>query len=151
VYVDDQVLRQKREGASSYSTRPEDLGHYRNLMEASEAVVAAFSTMILEAALLGKPSLVVGFDLDPRAPARLFRHAEYEHSVELLATPGVTLCRSLDDLKRGILRACSGEAAALGPALRAHASRIANNLDGRGRERIVATLEALATGGPLSP
>jgi hypothetical protein len=151
VYVDDQVLRQKREGASSYSTRPDDLGHYRDLMEASEAVVAAFSTMILEAALLGKPSLVVGFDLDPRAPARLFRHAEYEHSVELLATPGVTLCRSLDDLKRGILRACSGEAAALGPALRAHAGRIANNLDGRGRERIVATLEALATGSLLSP
>ena len=144
VYVDDQVLRQKREGVSSYSTRPEDLGHYRNLMNACEAVVAAFSTMILEAALLGKPSLVVGFDLDPRAPARLFKHAEYEHSLELLATPGVTLCRSLDDLKRGILRACSGEAAGLAPALRAHAGRIANNVDGGGRERIVATLETLA-------
>jgi len=144
VYVDDQVLRQKREGVSSYSTRPDDLPHYRNLVEACEVVVAAFSTMILEAALLGKPSLVVGFDLDPRAPARLFKHAEYEHSLELLATPGVTLCRSLDDLKRGILRACSGEGVPLAPALRAHAGRIANNLDGRGRQRIANTLQALA-------
>jgi hypothetical protein len=147
VHVDDQAVRQKREGASSYSTRPEDLAHYRNLMEASEVVVAAFSTMILEAALLGKPSLVVGFDLDAGAPARLFQHAEYEHSVELLATPGVTLCRSLDDLTRGILRACSGEAVPFADALRAHAGRIANNLDGLGRERIVATLEALAAQG----
>jgi hypothetical protein len=147
VYVDDQALRQKREGASSYSTRPEDLAHYRNLMEASEAVVAAFSTMILEAALLGKPSLVVGFDLDPRAPARLFRHAEFEHSVALLATPGITLCRSLDELKFGIQRVCSGEVAALADTLRAHAARIANNLDSGGRERIVAALEALAGDG----
>lgn len=144
VYVDDQVIRQKTEGVSSYSTRPEDLGHYRNLMEASEGVIAAFSTMILEAALLGKPSLVVAFGLNDRKPARLIQHGEYEHSLELVATPGVVLCRSLDELKQGVQRMISGAFAPLAPALRARGGQIARNLDGGARARIVETLERLA-------
>ncbi len=144
VYVDDQVLRQKREGASSYSTRPEDLAHSRGLMEACDGVLAAFSTMILEAAMLGKPSLVVAFGAHDPEHGGLFQHSEYEHSLELLATPGITLCQSLDELKQGIHRIFSGEFKPLAETLRAHAARIARNFDGRGRERIVETLERVA-------
>lgn len=144
VYLDDQAVRQKTEGRSSYSSRPEDLWHYRSLMDAVEGVVTAFSTMIIEAALLGKPSLVVGFGLNDATPARLIQHAEYEHSLEVLATPGVTLCRSLDELKQGVQRIFSGEYAAKAAALRARAGAIARNLDGGARERIVDLLERLA-------
>lgn len=145
VYVDDQAVRQKTEGSSSYSSRPEDLRHYRSLMDAVESVITAFSTMIIEAALLGKPSLVVGFGLNDAKPARLIRHAEYEHSLEVLATPGVTLCRSLDELKQGVQRIFSGQYAGKAAALRARAGAIARNLDGGARERIVQILERLAS------
>ena len=144
VYVDDQVRRQKTTGVSSYSTRPEDLGHYRSLLEACDGVVAAFSTMILEAALLGRPSLVVAFGAGDGTAGRLFQHSEYEHSIELLATPGVAMCRSLEELKQGIQHIIAGDLAALEPALRRRAGEIARNLDGQGRARIVAALERLA-------
>ncbi|MFZ1057706.1 MAG: CDP-glycerol glycerophosphotransferase family protein [Candidatus Rokuibacteriota bacterium] len=145
VYVDDQVIRQKTTGAASYSTRPEDLLHYRSLMDASEGLITAFSTMIIEAALLGKPSLVVGFGRSDGSHARLIEHSKYEHSDEVVnKTPGVTLCRSLDELKQGVQRIFAGELAPLAGVLRKRAGQIANNLDGRGTERIVATLERLA-------
>lgn len=146
VYVDDQVRRQKATASSSYSTRGEDLVHYRSLMDACEGVISAFSTMILEAAMLGKPSLVVAFGADDGAPRRLFQHTEYEHSVELLASPGITVCGSLEELKQGVQRLCGGEWASLHGTLRTHAGRIARNLDGGGRERIVHALDALACG-----
>ena len=145
VYVDDQVIRQKTTGAASYSTRPEDLVHYRSLLDASEGLITAFSTMIIEAALLGKPSLVVGFGRSDGSHARLIEHSKYEHSDEVVnKTPGVTLCRSLEELKQGVQRIFAGEFAPLAGALRDRAGQIANNLDGRARERIVATLERLA-------
>lgn len=147
VYVDDQVIRQKTKGAASYSIRPEDLLHYRSLMDASDGLIAAFSTMIIEAALLGKPSLVVGFGRSDGTPARLFAHSEYEHSLEVLATPGVTLCRSLDELKQGVQRIFAGELAPLADVLRSRAGQIANNLDGRAKERIIADLERLGERG----
>jgi hypothetical protein len=143
VFVDDQVVRQKTTGVSSYSTRPEDLGHYRNLLEACDGVVAAFSTLILEAALLGKPSLVVAFGFNDDKPDRLLQHSEYEHMADVIATPGVTVSRSLEELKGGIQRVFSGEFASLAPARRARAGQIARNLDGRARERIVGALEEL--------
>jgi CDP-Glycerol:Poly(glycerophosphate) glycerophosphotransferase len=144
VVLDDQAARQKAEGLSSYSARPEDLLHYRGLMNAVDGVVTAFSTMILEAALLGKPSLVIGFGVDVANAGRLIQHAEYEHSVELLATPGVTLCRGRDELLREIQRLLAGEYAVHAGALRARAAAIAHNLDGGARDRIAAALERIA-------
>lgn len=121
-----------------------DLLHYRSLMDVSEGVITAFSTMIVEAALLGKPSLVVGFGRNDGTKSRLIEHSQYEHSVEVLATPGVTLCRSLDELKLGIRRIFAGEFAPVAEVLRAKAEQVANNLDGRGKARIVEVLEWIA-------
>lgn len=147
VVLDDQAARQKAEAVSSYSARPEDLLHYRGLMNAVEGVITAFSTMIVEAALLAKPSLVIGFGVDVANAGRLIQHAEYEHSVELLATPGVTLCRSHDELLREIQRLLAGEYALHAEALRARAAAIAHNLDGGARARIAHALERIAGGG----
>lgn len=144
VHVDDQMLRLKAEGRGDYSVEPEDLLHYRSLVEASEGVITAFSTMIIEAALLGKPSLVVGFGLGDQGPQRLLEHARYEHMRDVIATPGVTLCGSMEELRAGIHRLLRGDFAPLAGALRARAERIAHCLDGRGRERIVAAIETVA-------
>ena len=147
VVLDDQMARHKAEASSAYSARREDLRHYRGLMEAVDGVITAFSTMIVEAALLGKPSLVIGFGVDVARAGRLIQHAEYEHSVELLATPGVTMCRSLDELTGELRRLLAGEYAVHAPALRARAEAIAHNLDGRARDRIVAALERIGSTG----
>ena len=144
VVLDDQASRQKAEGISSYSMRPEDLRHYRGLMDAVDGVVTAFSTMIVEAALRGKPSLVIGFGVDQAHAGRLVQHAEYEHSLHLLSTPGVVLCRSLEALLHETQRVCAGEYAELADALRARADAIARNRDGGARTRIVDALERLA-------
>jgi hypothetical protein len=148
VFMDDQVARQKSRGGS-YSMRGEDLVHYRSLMNAVAGVVTAFSTMIIEAALLGRPSLVVGFGVNDRTPARLVEHSGYEHMQDVLRTPGVTLCRSAEDLLGGVKRLLAGDFASHAEGLRRRAGQIANNLDGRARERIIAALEAVAARGRL--
>lgn len=144
VYVDDRVMRQKTSGVAAYSVRREDLLHYRSLMDACVGVITAFSTMIIEAALMGKPSLVVGFGRADGTPGRLIQHAEYEHSREVLKTPGVTLCRSLEELKQGIQKVFGGDFGPLAPALQMRAGQIARNLDGGAQGRIVEALERLA-------
>jgi hypothetical protein len=116
-------------------------------MDAVDVVVTAFSTMIVEAALLGKPSLVIGFGDDRSGGGRLIQHANYEHSLDILRTPGVTLCRDLDALKRELQRVIAGDYAAHAPALRARAAAIAHNADGGARARIVAALETIGRGG----
>jgi hypothetical protein len=147
VVLDDQAIRHKQTGASAYSTRPEDLAHYRGLMDVVDVVVTAFSTMIVEAALLGKPSLVIGFGDDQSGGGRLIQHANYEHSLDILRTPGVTLCHDLDTLKRELQRVVAGECATHAAALRARARSIAHNADGGARARIVAAIEAIGRGG----
>lgn len=147
VHVDDQLLRQKASGAGAYSPDREDLAHYRDLLDAVDGVVTAFSTMIIEAALVGKPSLVVAFGLAPDGAGHVLQHAEYEHMRDVVSTPGVTMCRSLDDVAAGIRRIVGGEWAAFSEVLRKRASEIAHCLDGRARERIVEVIERVGREG----
>ena len=142
VYVDDQMRRHKSERVASYSMRPDDLRNYRNLVNAVDGIITAFSTMIIEGALLEKPSLVVAFG--EGGSGRLIEHSQYEHLQHVLATPGVTLCQSLKELKQGIDRLVTGDFAPLGTTLRASALRIAANADGRARLRIVEAVERAA-------
>jgi len=146
VHVDDQILRQKAEGRSSYSIEREDLAHYRGLLDACDGVVTAFSTMIIEAALMGKPSLVVAFGLGDETPERLLQHSEYEHMRDVISTPGITLCRTLEEMQRGIQRMIRGEYAAFSEVLRKRAGEIAHCLDGKARERIVQVIERIGRG-----
>jgi hypothetical protein len=146
VVMDDQMARHKEEGTSAYSARRDDLVHYRSLLEAADGLVTAFSTMIVEAALLGKPSLVIGFGDDQTGSGRLMQHANYEHSLDILDMPGITLCRSLDALKREVARVVAGEYAGHAAGLRGSAVNIARNADGQARARIVAALEAIGRG-----
>lgn len=150
VYVDDQVIRQKTEGAASYSTRPDDLLHYRSLMDACEGVITAFSTMIIEAALLGKPSLVVGFGLKDGGRNRLRHHSEFEHMREVIQFHGVTLCERLDDVVTGIRRILAGDFESMADVLQKRAGQIARNLDSQGKERIIVALEEILARGTLT-
>lgn len=142
VHVDPSLLASKRAGAG-FSTAPEDLAHYRGLIDACDGVIAAFSTMIIEAALMGKPSLVVAFGLDD-GPDRVVQHAEYDHMRDVVSTPGVTLVRSLPELLEGVGRVVGGEYAIYTQSLRKRAIEIAHAEDGGARARLVDAIEHVA-------
>ncbi|HBH04890.1 MAG: hypothetical protein A2X36_05070 [Elusimicrobia bacterium GWA2_69_24] len=144
VWIDDQIMRQKVSSASSYSVEREDLAHYRGLIDACDGVVTSFSTLIIEAALMGKPSLVVAYGLGDQTPDRLLQHSEYEHMRDVISTPGVTLCRSLPETLEGLRRIVRGDFAPYAEVLRKRASEIAHCLDGRARERLVEVIERSA-------
>ena len=142
VHVDGTVLASKRAGAG-FSTTRADLAHYRGLIDACDGVIAAFSTMIIEAALMGKPSLVVAFGIAD-GPDRVVQHADYEHMRDVVTTPGVVLARSLPELLTGVRRMLGGECGIYTEALRKRAAEIAHAEDGRARERMVEAIEQVA-------
>jgi hypothetical protein len=143
VYLDDTVMRAKQAGVG-FSTAREDLAHYRGLIDACDGVIAAFSTMIIEAALVGKPSLVVGFGLADDTPDRVLQHADYDHMRDVVAMAGVTLVRRLSELIHGARRVMRGDFSAYSELLRKRAAEIAHAEDGRARERVVEAIERMA-------
>jgi hypothetical protein len=66
---------------------------------------------------------------------------------DVLNTPGVVLCRSLEEMVEGVRAILDGRFLPLEAALRARAGQIAHNLDGEASQRIVMVLERLARGG----
>jgi hypothetical protein len=142
VHVDASALASKRAGVG-FSTTRADLAHYRGLMDACDGVVAAFSTMIIEAALMGKPSVVVAFGIDD-GPDRVVQHADYEHMRDVVNTPGIVLAQSLPALLTGVRRMLGVECAIYTEALRKRAAEIAHAEDGRARERMVEAIEQVA-------
>ena len=67
-------------------------------LDAAICVVAAFSTVVVEAALMGKPSLLVGFGQSSHGSAMVNYHFELEHMTEVTTWPGVRLCNTRDEL-----------------------------------------------------
>lgn len=124
-----------------YSVRPDDLLFCRSLLDACDGVVTAFSTMIIEAALLGKPSVVVAFGLGDPGFGSVVQHAEYEHMRDVVSTPGVTMARGLDDLVEGIRGMLTGDVSSDRERLQTRAGEIAHCRDGGACERMVALIE----------
>ena len=69
----------------------------RRALEPAACVVAAFSTVIVEAALLGRTSLLVGFGGNTEHGHAL-EHAKYAHMAEIADWRDIILCRDMDDL-----------------------------------------------------
>ena len=133
--LDGEWLEQSANGGG-FSPRPADLGHLRGVLDRCFCVVASFSTVSVEAALLGVPTLMVGFGVD------IPGHADWEHISPILTWPGVALCETTDQLLAQVRLARSGAFESCAGGLRERANRVARNLDGLARERIV---EALTT------
>ena len=132
----DGEWRQQSENGGGFSPRPADSGHLRGVLDRCACVVASFSTVAVEAALLGVPTLMVGFGFDMPA------HATWEHMAPLLMWPGIFVCADMDDLLARVARARRGDYDAYRTTLMALAEQVARNRDGLARERIV---EALTT------
>ena len=138
-----------------HSQHPRRRGGYveidfiKRQLDAALCLVAAFSTTVIEAALCGRPSVLVGFGAGAQGEAMvalghqatgLLDHAQYEHMAEVIRFPGVQLARSLPDLCAIIRSMANGDAPDSPPALRAAALTVANAEPGI-RERIVDAIE----------
>lgn len=125
--------------------QPEDLAHLRWLLEHAACVISAWSTLVLEAALLGTPSVLIAFG---GAAAEL---GEWEHIAPLRNWPGVDVVQDFAELLTVIglhLAAppCGGSGIGLmwRADMRARADALVRAADGRARERICEAIEEVA-------
>jgi SAM-dependent methyltransferase len=130
---------------------------YRRLLARAACVVTAFSTMVIEAALMGKPSLLVAFGATTggtehwvsaagvhTVQGRLVDHAGFEHMAEVINKPGVRVCRSETALFQGLEDHAVHRVQPYPDELRAWAARIAHCLDGNATQRMVDLIERVA-------
>lgn len=110
-------------------------------LDTAVCVVTAFSTVIIEAALMGKPSLLIGFGQSSHGPAMAGYHYQLEHMAEITTWPGVILCQTQQDLVGWVKAALNGAFANKADELRRRAQEVAR-CDGHAQERIVAALDA---------
>ena len=112
----------------------------RQQLDASACVVAAFSTVVIETALMGKPSALIGFGQSAHGPAMAEYHMQLEHMAEVTSWPGVVFCKTEQELLGWIRAALTGAFAGAADALRHRALEVARS-DGHAQERILEALE----------
>lgn len=102
VTLDPQVERAIGTDRAGYSLDPVDLAYYSLLLSYVQCVVAAFSTLVIEAAIQGRPSCLVGWGASRHGEGGVLRHADFEHMQHVVEWPGVALCRDFHTLLRGV-------------------------------------------------
>ena len=115
----------------------------RRQLDASVCVVAAFSTVVIEIALMGKPSVLVGFGQSAHGPAMAEYHMQLEHMAEVISWPGVVFCKTEQELVSSIRAVLNGAFAGKTDALRQCALEVVRS-DGHAQDRILEALEAMA-------
>lgn len=126
------------------------LEHFGEIMTHTQGIVSAFSTLVLEAALFGKPSLIVAFgassggsEYDAFPKTGLLDHAKYSHMQEVLSWPGIVTCRSFEDLEQALQAVLRGNYAVYADELKQRAQTVVR-CDGHARERICEAIERTA-------
>jgi hypothetical protein len=115
----------------------------RRALEPAACVVAAFSTVVIEGALLGRPSVLIAFGQGPAG--RMLDHERYAHMAEVAHWPSIRIARRLSGLA-ALIGCALGDSASWCAAhqderLRKMALDIANCAPGI-QERIALAIEA---------
>lgn len=114
--------------------------HLADSLNAADVVVTWASTMIVDAAVFGKPVILVGFDDGPRPyHTGIRRYYDYEHHRAILSSGGVRLAASPAELREWVLRYASDPALDRGGRERIIAE-LCGPLDGRAGERLASCL-----------
>ena len=87
-----------------WSSDPGDIPWIRTLCEPAVCTISAFSTVVLESALVGTPSVLIGFGDSAHGTGQALDHARYEHMAEMIGKPGVVLSNTFEDLFSMIYR-----------------------------------------------
>lgn len=142
VSLDPQIEHWVAHGRRGWSLDPADLAYYPRLMASVSCVVAAFSTMVVEAALLGTPSFLVAFGASRHGPGGAIRHLAYEHMRDIARWPGISVCQTEGDLLDRVTASLGGGLAHERRALQMAAQGVAR-VDGRAQQRILEAVECL--------
>lgn len=81
-----------------WSSDPGDIPWIRTICESAICTISAFSTVVLESALVGTPSILIGFGDSAHGTGRAIDHADYEHMAEIAGKPGIYTAHNLDEL-----------------------------------------------------
>ena len=115
-----------------------DVWAVRRALEPAACIVAAFSTVVIEGALLGRPAILVGFSQGPQG--RVLEHANYTHMAEVAEWVGLTVLTE-HDLHEVLLHILVTHDPDSPDRLRAAAMHIAHCAPGI-QERIAEAIEA---------
>lgn len=117
-----------------------DVWAVRRDLEAARFVIAAFSTVVIEAALLGRPAILVAFGTGEQGA--VLEHEKYDHMREVAAWPSSFVARSeLEMLARVWALSCNPVPEAAQRPIRRTALAIAHCAPGI-HERIAQAIEA---------
>lgn len=142
VIVDPGIPAGER-GANVWAVHADDATQRAWALAACDVMLSTFSTVVVEAALLGKPSLLVAFGMrngvfEPRLP----RYSDFGHVQYLTRSPWIRFTTAPDDLLTRLNRLLTAPSPEAPAELRAFAQTIAYVGDAGPRERIVAEVEA---------
>ena len=118
-----------------WSGDPADIPWIRTITEGALCTISAFSTVVLESALVGTPSILIGFGDSAHGTGQALDHVQYEHMAEMIGKPGIILSNTLDDLFTMIYR-CSLAPLARPQDMRRWATEIAA-VDADPRDRLI--------------
>ena len=147
VVVDPGVGEEDSLPQGNWSVHPMDAVQRANALNASDVLVSAFSTIIIEAALLGKPSVIVGFS-DSDGPARptIFPNLDFGHVKYLLRSEWIRGTTDKEQLLACLHQFLSPKSESQRDELRRFGLTIANCGDGMGRRRIEDSIQRMASG-----
>lgn len=129
-------------GRQGWSLHPDDLRGYPPLLASVQGVAAAFSTLTIEAALLGKTPIMVGYGRTRHGPGMTSVHQSYEHMRHVVSWPHVKVASDPEELVRYVHNAVNGGSVRDADNLRQLARRVAR-VDGHAQERAAEALEAM--------
>lgn len=107
----------------------------------AKVVIAAFSTIVIEAALMGIPAILVAFGNGEQGKA--IDHLAYDHMRDIVKWYGVHVARSLDELILSVGLAIQSDAADAVPQLRRRQALPVANCEPGIRERFCDAVERL--------
>lgn len=132
------------DAAGPWKVHQEEARQRAEVISACDVMVSPFSTIVVEAALLGKPSILVLFSpADDTGPAEPSRFGDFAHVRYLAECPWIFSAHSGDDVLgylRKLLDLDLGDARA---ELHRFGLSLAHCGDGRARERIVDAVEEM--------
>ncbi len=146
VYVDDMVKELISHRKFGFSVDKKMLEFFPSLVNAADGTVSVYSTMVLEASLQGKPSILINFGCDKNGnemPGKNEWIRTNIHLVPLLKTNGNFLANNFNEFFNGINMLLSGDLSRYSQELRLIGNNIAECSDAKAQQRIIEALQEL--------
>lgn len=147
IFFDDQSKKQQNLKEAGYSIHGEDIWHTARMLKSIDLVVSAFSTMIIEAALLGKPSVIVKFAQGTSMIDEMEGTARYKHLEDIKEWRFLEHAESIEDCAVKVGKLISSDSSVMRSVLIDQATQIANNPLGRSSDKVIEVIKSYLSKG----